>query len=157
MKPFLYHKLLWKCIFILYMIFLFLFVILKLYIPNGNIMFTRNLILQNRLEGIWNMNLIPFRSIHSYFNFNTGLNYLNILGNTVPFGLLGLLLSISQSCKYKITNLLLFCFLLILFFEIVQFVLCMGWFDVDDIILNEFSCFIGMILYALTKNTYSKM
>lgn len=44
---------------------------------------------------------------------------------------------------------LIICLTLILFFEVVQFVTCVGFFDVDDIIMNGFSCLIGITFASL--------
>ncbi|WP_455716103.1 VanZ family protein [Anaerosporobacter sp.] len=38
--------------------------------------------------------------------------------------------------------------LLIVSFELLQLITCIGVFDIDDILLNGVSCYIGIILYC---------
>lgn len=128
-------------ILIVYILFLLFFVVLKL---NSPIIYsTKEHIIQNRLLGYWNFNLIPFKTIKDMIIDN---NYLNILGNILPFLPLGFLISISLK-KFSIIKSILKCITIIIFFEIIQFFSCLGFFDIDDILLNTFSCFLGIILY----------
>lgn len=128
-------------ILMIYILFLLFFVVLKLNSPI--IWSTREHIIENRLLGYWNFNLIPFKTIKNMFIDN---NYLNILGNILPFLPLGFLISISYT-ETSIIKSTLKCIIIIIFFEIIQFFSCLGFFDIDDILLNTFSCFLGIILY----------
>lgn len=144
MRKLLNNKSLLKLIFLLYISLLFIFVILKLY--NFSYMFSlRSHILQDRSAGYWNINLIPLKTIKD--NLENGLHSLNLIGNTLPFLLLGLLLSMAEK-HFKIIKSTIYSILLILCFELTQFITCLGFFDVDDIILNSLFCFIGIIVWS---------
>lgn len=142
------NKLLSRSTLLIYIFLLFIFVVIKLYRGLGFIINDQNHIIQDRLEGYWNINLVPFKTIKNS-------NLINILGNTIPFIILGLLISIAEK-RFKLIKSFAFCFILILSFELIQFITCVGFFDVDDIILNAFSSLIGIILYCSVKKLYFK-
>lgn len=151
------NRKLWIVISVLYIIALFLFVIVKIYSPMGSMYFTRELIIENREKGYWNMNLVPFETIKSYFDLKYGINYINIFANTFPFILLSLFLSLATNEKIRPLIVLFFCLGLIIFFEVFQLVSCLGSFDVDDIIMNFFSCIVGVWIYlAIRHFSYKK-
>lgn len=139
------NKKLFKIILIIYIILLLFFVILKL----NRITFSSDIshILSDRKKGYWNFNFIPFKTIKYMIKSN---NFINILGNIIPFLILGFLVSLSSE-KFKIIRLIFKCFGLIIFFESLQFITCLGFFDIDDILINTLSCFIGIILYLIVK------
>lgn len=145
------NKKICKLVLSVYIGLLTYFVILKLYLPKENVIIAHDLILRNRAAGYYNINLTPFKSIRAYITPSQGINYINILGNTLPFVLLGVLTAISSNKKSMI-KLLLFNIFLILIFEILQFVTCIGVFDIDDIMLNSISCYIGIIVYVKAIN-----
>lgn len=132
------NKKLWKIIAVTYSLFLLCFVILKL--QNGFL--AREHILHDRSAGYWNINLIPFQSIKEMIE---NKNLTNILGNTLPFLLLGVFILLATK-NFKIIKATIKCTCLILFFEILQFVTCLGFFDIDDILVNVISCFLGILL-----------
>jgi hypothetical protein len=70
----------------LYFIALFLLVIVKIYSPTGSLHFTRELILENRAKGYWNLNLVPFKSIKSYFEFHILRDRNSIIYGNNTFG-----------------------------------------------------------------------
>lgn len=151
------NRKLWMIISVLYIIVLFLFVVVKIYSPTGSLLFTRELIMENREKGYWNINLVPFETIKSYFNLKYGINYINIVANTFPFILLSFLLSLATNEKIRPLKVLFCCLGLIIFFEVFQLVSCLGSFDVDDIIMNFFSCIVGVWIYlAMRHFSYKK-
>ena len=151
------NRKLWIVISVLYTIALFLFVVVKIYSPMGSLYFTRELIMENREKGYWNMNLVPFETIKSYFDLKYGINYINIFANKFPFILLSLFLSLATNEKIGPLIVLFFCLGLIIFFEVFQLVSCLGSFDVDDIIMNFFSCIVGVWIYlAIGHFSYKK-
>lgn len=152
MAKILKNRKLWIVISFLYVISLFLFVVVKVYSPMGSLHFTKELILENREKGYWNLNLVPFKSIKSYFDFKYGINYINIFANTVPFILLSLLFSLAKKQSTKPLTILLLCLGLIVGFEVFQLVSCLGSFDVDDIIMNFLSCIIGILVYLAVEH-----
>lgn len=143
-------KLMNKRLLILYTFLLFVFVVLKLYKGVGGVIGDRNHIVKDRLDGYLNINLIPLKTLKSTFDLKNGLNMPNIVGNTAPYLVLGILLSISEK-NFKIIKSFFICLLIILSFELIQFITCMGFFDVDDIFLNAFSSLLGIILFYLYK------
>ena len=117
----------------------------------------QNIIMENREKGYWNINLVPFETIKSYFDLKYGINYINVVANTFPFVLLSFLLSLATNEKIRPLKVLFFCLGLIIFFEVFQLVSCLGSFDVDDIIMNFFSCIVGVWIYrAMRHFSYKK-
>ena len=146
------NKILLRVVLLIYILLLFTIVILKFY-AGFNLISVREHILQGRTAGYWNINLIPFKTLKQ--ETRSGILNLNMLGNTLPFLLLGFLLSMAEK-HYRILKSLIFCILLILFFEVFQFVTCIGFFDIDDIILNSLFCFIGIIIFHYFKKLFFK-
>lgn len=135
----------WKLIFVAYVFFLLWFVVVK---PIGFIDRIQS-ILENRSIGIWNYNVDPFRSISSYFRFKTTpFAFINILGNIVAFCPLGFLIPTIFTKYRKLSKTLLICLIIIIGIESFQFVTMLGYFDVDDIILNMTGCLIGYFVYS---------
>jgi len=100
-------------------------------------------------------NLIPFDTIKRYINYRnkfSEVNYLtNIYGNIIAFAPLGYFLFIFQK-KYRLLSGLLIPMFLSLAIEVSQYILSVGSFDVDDIILNTLGGFIVyLIMYVLYK------
>lgn len=60
--------------------------------------------------------------------------------------LLGFIFHKSRRCFIKS---ILVSFLIILTFELIQFFTCIGYFDIDDIILNLLSSSIGFVVYLI--------
>lgn len=91
------------------------------------------------------VNTRVFKTIALYINFsNTFWGISNIIGNTLPFFIWGTLMKLALNlCALP-------CFFLssffIVLFEIAQFVLKKGTCDIDDVILNSVSAFLGIVL-----------
>lgn len=134
------HKVLLWVLFILYMSFLF-------YLVLFSAEFGREA--SNR-----SYNLVPFSTISRYVNYrkNFGeLNYItNIYGNILAFVPFGYFLFKLQRNKHVLSGLFL-PFFLSLGIEISQYVLRVGSFDVDDIILNTFGGFIIYLVMFIFK------
>ncbi len=102
------------------------------------------------LEYRWN--LVPFDTIHRYVYhsnaFATGTWAINLFGNIgvfIPYGLL--LPALSKRCRSLLG--MLFAFLPGLFVaELLQLVLRVGSFDVDDFILNAAGACCGYAAYV---------
>ncbi|MBS5794910.1 MAG: VanZ family protein [Clostridiales bacterium] len=140
-----------KIIFIIYLLLFLLFVILKFDGSFNNLINTYNNIMNNRNNGIVNINLIPFRTINSYLKTLPSIfSIYNLLGNIIPFIPLGYFVSLyfNKNNIFKIT----FIFIFILFFiEFIQLIFLIGFFDIDDIILN----FIGLIIGYIIKRKFN--
>jgi glycopeptide antibiotics resistance protein len=100
-------------------------------------------------------NLVPFREIHRFIKYREIVGwrafFVNVIGNIiafVPFGMLMPRLSGRMKHWYLVTLLALeFSFAV----EVVQLVLKLGCFDVDDLILNTAGGLIGYVIYVCTR------
>jgi glycopeptide antibiotics resistance protein len=143
----------WKIIFLTYICLLLIFVVVKF---NGSIDRIIS-IKENRSAGYWNYNLIPFRSMTRYLkNITDSYAYNNILGNIIPFGPLGFLIPIFLKEYRRIVKTISICFISIIGIESFQFVTMLGFFDIDDILLNTLGCLIGYCVYGGFRILLSK-
>lgn len=105
------------------------------------------------------LNIVPFKTIYHYITLLSADDIklriqakINLLGNIGLFLPLGIFLSFSKNSKQTTIRVLLFS----LVAEIIQLILNLGTFDIDDIILNTIGGFIGavamMFLMRLIKN-----
>lgn len=135
-------------IFIIYIIFIINFVVIK-YNGNFNLIIDRiNSIEHDRKIGVFNYNIVPLKIIKLYIeNYSNCQIIINIFGNIFVFIPLGLLLPILFKICRNFAKLLILCLFIILFIEIIQFIFMIGYFDIDDIILNLIGCFIGYLVY----------
>ncbi|WP_342578567.1 VanZ family protein [Psychrobacillus sp. FSL K6-2843] len=146
-------KNIWKVLFTIYILLVLNFIVIKF---NGNIQHLINTIQDNmerRSQGESGANLVPFRTIKAYIDdISFGIAFRNILGNIIPFIPMGFLIPAAFPSQRNIVKTLISCFLLILGIEILQLIFFLGSFDVDDVILNLLSCFIGFMLFIAYKN-----
>ncbi len=131
----------WKVLFWLYLIFLFLVVILKF---TGSF---QDLLARMQAEPYGKThNLEPFATIKIQLrHLSEGWARFNLIGNTVPFVPFGFLLPMAWRKKCSVFKVLLCGLLFVLFAEAVQFYTNLGTFDVDDIILNMTAIFVGYL------------
>ena len=143
----------WKVIFVTYVCLLLYFVVIKF---NGSIDRIIS-IKESRDSGYWNYNLYPFRTIRPYLeSILNSYAYMNIFGNIVPFVPMGFLIPIISK-KYINALITFFISLIcIIGIEIFQFITMLGFFDIDDILLNAVGCIIGYGIYAVFKKLFSK-
>ena len=96
------------------------------------------------------INLIPYNSITEYISGSTGnlkkFAFSNVAGNIAIFIPLGIYLTLLKKDKRVITN-MFFIFIVSLFVEIIQGLLGIGASDIDDLILNSFGGWIGILGY----------
>ncbi|MEK3977416.1 VanZ family protein [Psychrobacillus sp. FSL K6-2684] len=148
-------KNIWKVLFTIYILLVLNFIVIKF---NGNIQHLINTIQMNmerRSQGESGANLVPFRTIKAYIDdISFGIAFRNILGNIIPFIPMGFLIPAAFPSQRNIVKTLISCFLLILSIEILQLIFFLGSFDVDDVILNLISCFIGFMLFIAYKNIF---
>lgn len=117
---------------------------------------------QNRAAGIWNANLIPFRSIAPQLKYLPQWWALkNILANIFVFVPFGVLLPAAFPRVRPFGKSLACSVALILFIELFQLITMLGIFDVDDILLNLIGCLVGYALFAIAsfffcKKTFAK-
>lgn len=98
------------------------------------------------------INLIPFKTIYEYISGNSGIlaALKNIIGNLVMLMPLSTLLLIKDTKYSKLQKQLPIIILVISIIELLQFLLCVGQFDVDDFILNAVGAMV--ITIVLCKN-----
>lgn len=105
-------------------------------------------------------NLIPFLTISHYIvnrdHFSANILIINLVGNICVFIPMGFLLPCLFRGMRNFLRILLFGIVLIFIVESLQWLLCVGIFDVDDIILNVMGIIIGYSLFKLI-NTFLKM
>lgn len=137
------NKKLIKILFYIYIAFLILFVVLKFDGSFERIISLHNSIIENEKDGIRNINLIPFRSISPYLrNITEPYAFKNIIANILVFIPLGFFVSNKNS--KNVFKALIICLGVILSIECIQLILKIGFFDIDDIILNFIGALIGM-------------
>ena len=119
-------KRIFSILFFMYMAFLILFVVLKFDGSFEALISLRRSIMENEQNGIINVNLIPFRSISPYLR--------NI---TEPF-------FVYNIFSKKVLKSIILCIAVILVIECIQFVFKIGFFDVDDVLLNFVGCLFGI-------------
>ena len=106
-----------------------------------------------RRDGVWNANLELFKTIKTYWRLIHSSNkvYLkNLVGNIIPFVPMGMFEAYRHTRKSRIITFftsMLRCLGIIVVIEVVQLFTCLGYFDVDDILLN----IIGYIIYEMLK------
>lgn len=137
------NKKLIKILFYIYIAFLILFVVLKFDGSFERIISLHNSIIENEKDGLRNINLIPFKSISPYLrNITEPYAFKNIIANILVFIPLGFFVSNKNS--KNVFKTLVICISVILSIECIQLLFKIGFFDVDDIILNFIGSLIGM-------------
>lgn len=137
------NKKLIKILFYIYIAFLILFVVLKFDGSFERIISLHNSIIENEKDGLRNINLIPFRSISPYIrNITEPYAFKNIIANILVFIPLGFFASNKNS--KNVFKALIICLGVILSIELIQLFFKIGFFDVDDIILNFIGSLIGV-------------
>ncbi|WP_409368512.1 VanZ family protein [Lysinibacillus sp. 38-6] len=148
----------WNRIFIAYVCLLLYFVVLKI---NGSTERMKT-IKQSRDAGFWNYNVYPLSTITPYLEDITyTYAYMNILGNIIPFVPLGILIPTMFKRYRNVKKAILIFIICIIGIETLQFITLLGYFDVDDILLNMIGCIVGYFFYIgisnLSKNViYNK-
>lgn len=103
----------------------------------------------------YSSNFVPFKTINTYINalqdgtMNRDIPIKNLLGNFVLFLPMGIFLPIlfkrlSIFKKYIITIILV-----LLLIEIIQVIIRLGSFDIDDLLLNLLGAILGFSIYKL--------
>ena len=146
-----------KIIFTIYFLLFLLFIILKFDGSFNTLINTHNNIINNRDNGILNINLVPFRTIFGYLrNLPSYFAVYNLFGNIIPFIPLGYFISLYFNKSMFIKIIFIFSFILFLI-EFIQFIFLIGFFDIDDFILNFIGLIIGYIIKGILNNKrYSK-
>lgn len=109
-------------------------------------------------------NLRPFREIFRFYIYRELIGFkafiINLFGNILAFMPFGFMIPILWQGRHKILDAVLSTFLLSLGVEVIQFVFKVGSFDVDDLILNTFGGFLGVLIYqtanAIRRKIFGK-
>ena len=106
-------------------------------------------------------NLIPFREIHRYLFYTYAVSteafVTNLIGNIFAFSPYGFFLPIFFGKKKKGLLFITGATLLLSFvIESMQFVMKVGVFDVDDLILNTAGGMLGFFIYLLFRMIYHR-
>ena len=138
-----------KTVFYIYILFLTLLLLTKFSLSYiYNIRTTLKFYIKSQGIIYYRYNITPFRTILSQLN---QLNIYNLAGNIlifIPFGFL-----LKYIYNIKLIFFIFITFLYIFFIEIMQHIFLIGFFDIDDFILNLFDSLIG---YFLAKIFYLK-
>lgn len=144
------NKKLIKILFSIYILFLILFVVLKFDGSFERIISLHNSIIENEKDGLRNINLIPFRTMSSYLkNITEPYAFKNIAANIVIFIPLGFF--ISNKNPKNVFKALIICLGVILSIELIQLFFKIGFFDVDDIILNLTGSLLGVFISLFVR------
>jgi len=126
-------------LFATYLLVLFWIILFKLHKPFTSIRSRRHL------------NLIPF---HQPMILNGKIDYSEMILNVVIFIPLGVYSGILFQ-KQGFVKQILFCLLVSLSFETLQYIFALGASDITDIITNTFGGVIGLIILTVTKKLFS--
>lgn len=140
-----------KIIFYIYTIILIFFVLFKFSFTINDL---KDTIEQFREVEYQRVNLDFLNTIKMQVSILDRWAIINLLGNTIPFVIFGLLFYISFKCK--IINLFLYSLIFIISLELIQLIFVIGTFDIDDIFLNSLSILIGLVFgkYALNNKHF---
>ena len=144
------NKKLIKILFSIYILFLILFVVLKFDGSFERIISLHNSIIENEKDGLRNINLIPFRTMSPYLrDITEPYAFKNIIANILVFIPLGFFIS-SKNPK-NVFKALIICLGVILSIELIQLFFKIGFFDVDDIILNFIGSLLGVFISLFVR------
>lgn len=139
-----------KILFSIYILFLILFVVLKFDGSFERIISLHNSIIENEKDGLRNINLIPFRTMSPYLkNITEPYAFKNIIANILAFIPLGFF--ISNKNPKNVFKALIICLGVILSIELIQLFFKIGFFDVDDIILNFIGSLLGVFMSLFVR------
>jgi len=107
------------------------------------------LFLRPQYEISYQYNLVPLKTIKQYINnreyFNLDIWIKNLFGNIIMFIPIGLLLPLLHHRMLKVFKFTGTAVAILFSVELVQMLLRVGSFDVDDIILNTLGALIGLV------------
>lgn len=137
-----------KILFYTYILLIFIFIVFKFKGSFNEILNRIESIKSNREIGVLNLNLTPFKQINNYRrNISNLFAIKNIFGNIIAFLPFGFFIPAIYNKNFIST--LLISLISILTIETLQFITMLGYFDIDDIILNTTGCLIGYFIYKI--------
>lgn len=106
------------------------------------------------IVGPGSVNLVPFRTILSYFNESPIIFAILFVGNIVMFMPIGFFIPLIWKKRALISTLVGFSFSL--FIEISQLFVVRNT-DIDDLVLNTLGVYIGYLLYMFVQNVINRI
>ncbi|ROR31495.1 glycopeptide antibiotics resistance protein [Mobilisporobacter senegalensis] len=115
--------------------------------------------MENNSEYRYNLHL--FQEIKRFIIYRKEVGFesfmVNILGNVLAFTPFGFVLPIISPSNRKFFNILILSFELTLGVELMQLLLKVGIFDVDDLLMNTVGGVLGYILFIIARSIYYKV
>jgi len=144
-----------KIIFYTYIIILFFVIAVKFTGNNLEVILQRWDIISSAKEaGTRNLNLTPFTTIKLYLkHIEKPYAYTNIVANLLFFVPVGFLIPLAFPRHKRFLKTIIICLIIIASIEVFQYITCLGFCDVDDVILNMIGSIIGFIGYKCTRKT----
>lgn len=133
----------------IYFILIFIFVVIKFNGSFYDLSDRINSMRFNRTNGTWNINIIPFQSIKiQLVHFREWWAIKNILANIAVFVPIGFLLpNVYKKCASFFGTFVASFVLIVL----IQLITMLGYFDIDDILINMLGSLIGYVLFCWFK------
>ncbi|QRN85730.1 VanZ family protein [Clostridia bacterium] len=145
-------------IFWIYIVLLFLLVVVKYDGSMASIIDRMDSYKLSRMNGLWNLNLVPLRTITGQLKYiRQGWALKNILGNMILFVPFGIILPAAYEGCRQFWKTLSIGLASIVAIEIFQFITLLGSFDVDDIILNTIGLIIGYLMFFIYHKWTSQL
>lgn len=148
-----------KKIFIIYIILLSFALLLKFNLSVNYVIDTMTSIRASREVGAWNINLIPLKTIYSQLSRIKIIPYIvikNLTGNIIMFVPLGFLLPMVYANMRRFYKTFFAGLSYVLAVEFIQLICMIGYFDIDDIILNIIGISFGYIIFCVTAKIYKR-
>lgn len=134
------------------LLLVYIFILMFFWMKVSDIVGIRENIAYSREGGFWNINLKPFYTIKQFSLSNDSwLVWRNLVANIAAFIPIGILYPLALNRKYHF----FVCFMQFLLFDLaieaIQFVAMVGYFDVDDILLNSvgFACGFVILMFCM--------
>jgi glycopeptide antibiotics resistance protein len=100
-------------------------------------------------------NLIPFKTVWDYIirheSYNAEIIFINLAANIIVFIPLGFFLPLLIKSFRKISIITALSFVIVLLAESLQYILNVGIFDVDDLILNTLGSMLGYMIFTVVN------
>ena len=148
------------CCHIIFIIYFILLVKIILFKYRGLIS-TFDSLFAGELSGFHSFNIIPFQSILEFtklmFSGYFSRGFINIIGNILVFAPFGYFIPLLYKKFQNIITVISAGFFVSVVFEVCQYFLYLGSFDIDDIILNSLGTISGFLFFKLiNKITHEK-
>lgn len=105
-------------------------------------------------------NLVLFKEIFRFIRYSDSLGFwavmINVLGNIICFIPFGFFLPIYYSKLRSLLLVVILAFCFSLFIEVIQLLLKVGCFDVDDLLLNTIGGFLGYFIFFIYQKSIKR-